>query len=114
MEEVPMMVSDAGQVLTAILAWSVVLILLALLLLSVARRPSISRNDSIAVLFASLCIASAGAITAVLAMAPDGLLDVHVMRTALIVLRGVGTAVYLGVLLHQAEWPRSLTRGSRT
>jgi hypothetical protein len=83
----------------SVLAWLVVLVVLVLLAGTLRHGHPFTHPQAVAVLVASLTVAFAGGLTALLAVMPLGTFDMEVVRWVLAVARGIGAALYLGVLL---------------
>lgn len=101
----------SGPTLATVLAWAAVLVILALLFVVVLRDRDVSKTELVVTLLGTLAIAMAGATTALLSTIPIGSVDVEAVRFLLIVMRGIATALFLGLLLRRLGWtPPGLRR----
>ena len=89
--------------LAPFLSWVIALTLLCMVLIVVYRRESVGYQEVLAILLGSLALALAGATTAMLSLFPSGTFDLEIVGIELATLRGLASAMFLGVLLHMTN-----------
>ena len=94
------------QFVATVLAWSLVFIIVALLVLVVAKRrraPTI--NEFLTALLGAFVISISGAMTAALTLFPNGTFDLELFRYLFLIgPRATGTVLFLGLLLARVGW----------
>lgn len=106
----PMQDLSLDSALYTALAWSAVLVLMVLILVSITRNRQVSQAELVIILVASLSVAAAGALTATVSLIVFAPGELDWLGWALVILRGIATALYLGVLLSRLGWELPILR----
>jgi hypothetical protein len=89
-----------------LIAWGVVITLLLLIVVAAITRDGARPSDYIATLIGSLFVAAAGAIAALHPTLLYDTLTLDELGLTVATLRGIGMAIYIGVLMRISGWPR--------